>query len=1276
MKHLSRRPRSRITSPVDGESELIGPNEPLAITVDAEPAPGASIREVDYSYQMNGGGNIPLGSSDQSPYSFSWTNSLWWTNAFVGQYTVSAVAVDNAGAQSDPQSVSFTIALDSDGSGLPDYWQLQYFGHLGMDPDSDPDGNGQSLRYDYQNGMDPTDYYNGVLPNLTILSGNDQDGTYDSFLPLPVIVAVTSIDSSRLTNAPVTLIVTNGTALLAASKNDEPVASLALRTDATGQALVWVYFPPANSNAPDSTIVASAFSGNNSVTDAINEFIPLAHWRFDDTNTWVGEEGQLPLLATNVTGVPSWSSHAVLVDGVNPSMLAYNVVETNGNTNINCQTGSLLFWFKPDWSSADVGGNGPGHWGRLIEMGDNDPDLSNNSWMGDSTNGWWALYLSPDGTQLSFGTSTNGGGMANLSANISWFSNEWYQIALTYSPAGSALYVDGELLADGAGVACHPDTNELANGFRIGSDLSGSNQAEGAFDELQIFDYPLSPATAATYDSQIPDWWEVKYFGRVGLDPEFQPAGDGFTLLLDYLRGRDPNVISFSLSATNRYVNTNTVPVQINVISGEPFFMAIMIDTTNPPDAKYQPFASTLNFSNAMWQPYHPNIIASLNAGDGDYNVWVGVKGFAPDAQPAWQWMPLILDTVPPVLVVTNPVAGLVARPMIQLQGYADKSLGSLTYDISNAAGIWTNQEGYITGQFCDTTLRAITTNWFQCYDIVLTTNGPNVLTLHAADLAGNPFTTNLSFAVDYSMDTNPPLFVLSWPQDGMAISGTNFILRGSVSDPTATVTISIAGGDGNTNIISGTVTRDGEVWANNVPLGNGTNTVTVTTADAAGNYATNFAVCRNDVGLTLNPLASDQLNQSLVTISGSVGNSGGTIVVNGQTAAVKGDGTWTANYVPVNSSGPAIFNAAIYDSDDNLIGSQSFVQTEPASVVLESFSLTARRLYYDWGWPYDGWVGLYNSPQGIAGPVFENGEDAVQWTYQSGGVEVGYYFNTGAIWGLSGTGYSPLLDYVWDQILSPGENLVLSRYSSDLFAGAPWEITSGARSTVMIKPSGPAVAGKIVTYMVEAQAWGLDSMGGYENTLPPDSLRIRGQSLMPVAEVDGSVWGQTVVQAPAGAKVDVTPLAYGSYHFDVQAKELGLQIAVDNNRDGQITFDEQDQTTFYNPYRFWINNDHDGYDPSIDDFDDLDPSTGSDAENLNISCTRDLEDYTRLWINVKGLTTELRNGSLLLALEWKDAVDDPRMQFFQAAETNGGSLYLTDSNHRCTTGFQLMVRI
>ncbi|HUA65491.1 MAG TPA: LamG-like jellyroll fold domain-containing protein [Alphaproteobacteria bacterium] len=1255
-------PTISITSPVDGETDLIGTDEPLTFTVDAEAAAGASIREVDYSYQTNGGDPLPLGISTQSPYSFSWANSLWWTNMFLGQYTLSAVAVDNAGAQSDPQSVSFTIALDSNGGGLPDYWQMQYFGHLGMDPDSDPDGNGQSLRYDYQNGLDPTDYYDGVLPNLIILSGNDQDGAYDSFLPLPVILEVTRTDSTGLTNAPVTLTVTNGTALLATTTNGTPVGSLVLRTDANGQIRVWVYFPPADSNVPDSTIVARAFSGSNSVTDTINEFIPLGHWRFDDTNTWVGEAGQLPLSVTNVVGVPNWSSNAVLVDSVDQAVLTYHVVETNGHANLNCQSGSLLFWFKPDWSSANVGGNGPGHWGRLMEMGANDPDLSSGTWMTSSTNGWWALYLSPDGRQLSFGTSTNGGGTANLTASIAWVSNEWYQIALTYSLAGSALYVNGQLLANGAGVTYYPDANELANGFRIGSDSSGSNQAKGAFDELQIFDYPRSATNTATYDSQLPDWWELKYFGRTGLDPEFQPAEDGFTLLLDYQRGRDPNVISVSLWATNRYVNTNAVPVQIDVLGGEPVFMAIMIDNTNPPDAKYQPFATTLNFSNAIWQPYSPSIIASLDAGDGDYNVWVGVKGLAPEAQPAWQWMPLILDTVPPMLVVTNPVAGRVAHPMIQLQGYADESLGSLTYDISNAAGVWTNQEGYITGRFCDTNLPAITTNWFQCYDIALATNGPNVVTLHAADLAGNPFTTNLSFTVDYAIDTNPPVFALSWPQNGMAIGGTNFILQGSVNDPTATVTIAIADGDGNTNIVLGTVTREGEVWANDVPLGNGTNMAAVTTTDTAGSNVVNFAVFRNDVGLTLNPLTRDQLNQSSVTISGTIGNADATIVVNGRTATVKGDGTWTVE-VPMNPSGQTIFNAAVYDGGHSLIASQSFAQTEPASVILESFSRKARNHYFDWGWPYDGWVGLYNNAQGIAGPVFENGEDEVQWTYQSGGVDVGYYFNTGAIWGLFGTGgEEPRCDYIWNQVLPPAENLVLNSYSSDLFAGAPWEITSGAESTVMIHPSDPAVAGQTVTYVVQAQAWRLNSTGGYSEGLPPSSLRIRGQVLMPVADADGSIWGQTVIQSPAGAGVDVTPVAFGNYAFNAQVVELNLQMAVDNNRDGNITFDAQDQTTACNPYRFWVNNDHDGYDDAIDDYDDLNPATGSDVDNLTISCARDLEDYTRLWINTKGLTTELQNGSLLLALEWKDAVEDPRIQFFRAAEADGGTLYLTET--------------
>jgi hypothetical protein len=63
-----------------------------------------------------------------------------------------------------------------------------------------------------------------------------------------------------------------------------------------------------------------------------------------------------------------------------------------------------------------------------------------------------------------------------------------------------------------------------------------------------------------------------------------------------------------------------------------------------------------------------------------------------------------------------------------------------------------------------------------------------------------------------------------------------------------------------------------------------------------------------------------------------------------------------------------------------------------------------------------------------------------------------------------------------------------------------------------------------------------------------------------------------------------------------------------------------------------------------------------------SISCTRDLEDHTRLWLNTQGLTEELQNGTFLLALEWKNVTAGaPGIRLFPAVETNGGTLYLTD---------------
>jgi alpha-tubulin suppressor-like RCC1 family protein len=74
-----------------------------------------------------------------------------------------------SGQSALPVLVDLYTNYSTDDSGLPDWWQMLYFGHLGVDPNGDPDGDGRSNLMEYQDGTNPTDFDTPPTPDgLTV----------------------------------------------------------------------------------------------------------------------------------------------------------------------------------------------------------------------------------------------------------------------------------------------------------------------------------------------------------------------------------------------------------------------------------------------------------------------------------------------------------------------------------------------------------------------------------------------------------------------------------------------------------------------------------------------------------------------------------------------------------------------------------------------------------------------------------------------------------------------------------------------------------------------------------------------------------------------------------------------------------------------------------------------------------------------------------------------------------------------------------------------------
>jgi hypothetical protein len=658
----------------------------------------------------------------------------------------------------------------------------------------------------------------------------------------------------------------------------------------------------------------------------------------------------------------------------------------------------------------------------------------------------------------------------------------------------------------------------------------------------------------------LPDWWVWQYFHTLNLAATNLDS-QGNTLGYDYTNHIDPNVISFLVDVTNNYVNTAYPDLQLSVYSGTPSYYAILTNDTNTADA--------------VWQLYtNSNVVAPLGA-DGSYNVSVGLRGWPTNGTVTWQSVSLVKDTVAPLLTLTSPTGGVISNSPVALAGYANEALIGLTFDVSNSAGTFTNQQGFLAGQFYDTNLLAFTTNWFQCSADLI--NGTNVLTLHGTDWAGN--TASVSFTFVY-FNTNPPTLVVFWPSPNLAVSGGSFTVQAQVDSTATKIVASIADSSGDTNMVQGLIEKNGSVWIQNLPLNDGTNFVTMTAAGANGNVSvTNFNVIKNDVGLVIYPLESYQLNQSSVSVFGEIGDPSLCVWVNGVQATVNDDGTWEADGVQVSPIGTASLSAQVYVGDPVLVASQNYFQPQPVTVGMMSYSGR-----------HD--LGLYG-----------NGTETINWSYNTGG---NYYSDENGDAEIStnenGVAY---IDFGWATFAfeMPWEYGAVT--TPQFYGPDTYSYGNYTQTRVMVEPSGQALAGTTNLYLVLANAkefstheieYGLEEYGygwdyshllkdvgslpdylgyGGDTPLPPEWLQIQGQTLVNagITNGDGSVSGMTIVAAPAGVNSDVTPVATQvyqnqAYTFNVQAFDITPQMLVDIGRTGNAN----QLTTPDNPYRFWIN--------------------------------------------------------------------------------------------------------
>ncbi|MHA3771729.1 golvesin C-terminal-like domain-containing protein [Verrucomicrobiota bacterium sgz303538] len=447
---------------------------------------------------------------------------------------------------------------DNDGDGLTDWWKFAYYPSTPanqIDWNADADGDGLTATQEYTNLTDPFDFYNGVTPTISVLSGANQTTDIGGFLTAPVVFEVRRPDGTVWANAPLKA-QSPVSGRVVSSTTGQYGTELQVTTNASGQAsvLVKAQTSPSNTQVLRATAANKEAKTNVSTTGQV---AVVEEWLMDETSG-------LTTASSKSTNTGTLLGGAGRQSGAKGNALSFaggtNRVEVTEASPARVNFGKDQSFSIAAWVKMAPNANGPA---RIVSKG----------YYG-GTSGYFLSTGHIEQGKIAFGVGTGTLNGVLIATQERFDDDLWHHVVAVFdrSTQKASIFVDGEqrklTKANGTGGTVD-SIDQRSLDFSTISNLDASstetlvfgkhlNQDEpfvGRIDEVRIYGGVLPPLEISTihtsYDRDL-DGLTNDEESVYGTNPDKKNTDDDdLSDLEEILAGRNPVQAAQQVSDAN-----------------------------------------------------------------------------------------------------------------------------------------------------------------------------------------------------------------------------------------------------------------------------------------------------------------------------------------------------------------------------------------------------------------------------------------------------------------------------------------------------------------------------------------------------------------------------------------------------------------------------------------------------------------------------------------------------------------------------------------------------